>query len=142
MWITFKYTLFALLLWQFIAWRVTLYRNKRRRRNKVKVKQVVPDKPKPDTVMIGANDNKRNDLTKYVPTTVPDTPHVANDATPGTQPLARRNDKMINQVISAMVNLGMAKRKAKQHVNDCYDNMTGKITLEDLLTYSIKSLHA
>ena len=102
---------------------------------------------------MGVNDNKVNDLVKYIPTTTPATTvaandripaptPVTNDATPASKPrkTKSRNNKMIDEVTSAMVNLGMAKRKAKQHVQQCYDDMNNTPTLTELLTHSIKSL--
>ncbi len=143
MWITFKTAFCAFMLWSFIKWRFTLWRTKRRRRNKVIVKPITPGeamdrmniKPDINPVVILANDNApapaKPDLVAVQPITT---------QAPVQQQTKARNNKMINEVTSAMVNLGMAKRKAKQHVQQCYDNMQGAPSLTDLLTYSIRSL--
>lgn len=142
MWFTFKIAFAAFMALHFIKWRFTLWRTKRRRRNRVTVKPLSPGeaaqrmKPKPrthNTILI-ANDNTpsppKPDLVAVTPTT----------QQPPAQPRAQRNTKLINDVTSALINLGMTKRKAKQHVQQCYDNMNGKPSLNGLLTYSIKSL--
>jgi hypothetical protein len=139
MWVTFKSAFCIFISWHFIKWRFTLWSNRRRRRNKAKVKQLTPGQAvermtaKLDTVIITANDNT-------VPPVTPAPPAPQQRTTPPAPQAKRRNSKMINEVTSAMVNLGMAKRKAKQHVQQCYDNMNGKPSLNALLVYSIKSL--
>jgi hypothetical protein len=120
------------MLWHFVKWRFMLWSTRRRRRNKARTKQLKPSQTaesiitNTNAVMMTANDN-----------TALSVPQVTT--LPVLKP-KRRNNKIINDVTSAMINLGMAKRKAKQHVQQCYDNMNGNPSLNELLTYSIKSL--
>ena len=147
MWFTFKLAFCIFITWHLIKWRFTLWRTRRRRRNRARVKQLTPPqavermtitpKPNPNPVMILANDN--------TPPPIKPSLIVVQSTTPQASPPKqskhkRHNKKMINEVTSALVNLGMTKRKAKQHVQQCYDDMNNTPSLTELLTYSIKSL--
>ena len=146
MWFTFKLAFCIFITWHLIKWRFTLWRTRRRRRNRARVKQLTPSqavermttKPNPNPVVIPVNDN--------VPPP-PSEPNliVVQSTTPQALPPKQNkpkqhNKKMINEVTSALINLGMTKRKAKQHVQQCYDDMNNTPSLTELLTYSIKSL--
>ena len=135
MWFTFKLTFATLMIWHFIKWRVSVRRYKRRVISTPltpgeAVERMTPKANKP------GNDNQ---LIKYVPIETPAPQQIANDTTPPAPQRARRDDKVIDDVISALRNLGMTKAKAKRHANLCYDKLN-QPSLNELLTYSIKSL--
>jgi len=85
------------------------------------------------------NDNARNDLIKHVPVVTPPPKPVANDVKPVVQTKARRNQRVIDDAISAMNNLGLAKRKAKALVNQCYDTFKQPPNLQSLITRCLQA---